>query len=177
MEQREITFPVSLLGRDGHLSHSGYSRQPELVYRRKDVKASPLRRKEWDSYLVFGGGVTLRVTVSDRGFAGVDSIELLTAERTAGASYTALAPGGRKLPEQSAEGDIRVSARDHSIHFLHNAPGERTLIVQVKNFDGEGSLSARIRLFEEPAESLTLSSPLEEGFSYHQRIVGFRAEG
>ena len=176
MEQREITFPVSLLDRDGRLLHSGYSREMKLRYRRKDVK-TPLRLKEWDSYLIFGGGVTLRVTVCDRGFTGTDSVELLTAERTAGMSFSSLTPGGRKLPEQSTEGDICVTARDHSLHLLHTAPGERTLIVQIRNFDGEGSLSARLRVFGEPAESMTLSAPLEKGFSYNQRIVGFRAEG
>ena len=181
MEQREITFPVSLLDRDGRLPHSGYSREMKLRYRRKDVK-TPLRLREWDSYLVFAGDIALRLTVSDCGTVLRDSVAFfdLRGGTAAEQDYTRPAmPGRERLPEQSCEGDVHASASSHSIHFLHSAPGERTLIAQVKDFAGAGSLSARIRLFEEPEESLVTALPFEkEGeWLYAQKTVGFRAEG
>jgi len=49
--QHEITSVIPLLDENGNLTEPGYAKKLLPVYRRADIKASPLRIKEWDYYL------------------------------------------------------------------------------------------------------------------------------
>ena len=51
-QQHEITTSAPLLGKDGDLLEPGWARSLLPVYRRADIKASPMRIKEWDYYLI-----------------------------------------------------------------------------------------------------------------------------
>lgn len=51
--QREIIRNTKLLNKEGNLNQSGYARNLILDYDRKDIKASSLRIKEWDYYLIY----------------------------------------------------------------------------------------------------------------------------
>ena len=46
MAQHEITSKIPLLDKDGNLTEAGYAKKLLPVYRRADIKASPLRIKE-----------------------------------------------------------------------------------------------------------------------------------
>ena len=48
-QQHEITTSAPLLGKDGDLLEPGWARSLLPVYRRADIKASPMRIKEWDN--------------------------------------------------------------------------------------------------------------------------------
>ena len=74
--QHEITKAIPLLNEKGDLTEPGFARSLLPVYRRADVKASPLRLKEWDYYLVSNGRFALALTIADNGYMGLDSISM-----------------------------------------------------------------------------------------------------
>ena len=51
MHQQELKTPGRVLDGRG-IIHPGWAARPVQVYRRADIKASPLRIKEWDFYQV-----------------------------------------------------------------------------------------------------------------------------
>ena len=73
-QQHEITTSAPLLGKDGDLLEPGWARSLLPVYRRADIKASPMRIKEWDYYLITDGHIGLALTIADNGYMGLDSI-------------------------------------------------------------------------------------------------------
>ena len=179
--QTEITEKVPLLDTQGNLAHPGYSKRLLQQYSPVAVKASRLRLKEWDYYLVNNGRFALALTVADNGYMGLDSISLLDLE--AGWEITRspmqfMTLGKKHLPADSAEGDVSSGSGSYSIHFLHR-DGKRILVAQMKNFGDEGSLSARIELAEEPEESMVIATPFDKPahFYYNQKINCMRAGG
>ena len=46
--QHEILSEIPLLDKNGNLTEPGFAKKLLPVYRRADIKASPLRIKEWD---------------------------------------------------------------------------------------------------------------------------------
>ena len=76
-QQHEITTSAPLLGKDGDLLEPGWARSLLPVYRRADIKASPMRIKEWDYYLITDGHIGLALTIADNGYMGLDSISFL----------------------------------------------------------------------------------------------------
>ena len=50
--QHEVTVIQDLLDSNGHLREPGWAKKPVFNYRRKDIKASRFRIKEWDYYLI-----------------------------------------------------------------------------------------------------------------------------
>ena len=58
--QHEITKRIPLLDEKGNLTEPGYAKKLLPAYRRKDIKANPLRIKEWDYYLITNGRISRR---------------------------------------------------------------------------------------------------------------------
>ena len=179
--QHEITKAAPLLDAKGNIAEPGWARRLLPVYRRRDVKAGKLRIKEWDYYLVTDGRIGLALTIADNSYMGLDSISLLNFEEgwEITTSPMRLLPMGRTgLPETSAAGDTHISGKDYGIHFCH-VDGKRVLLAQMKKFGPEGSLTARIELSDEPAESMVIATPFEKDghFYYNQKINCMRASG
>ncbi len=179
--QTEITSPVQLLDQRGNLRHPGYSKKPVQIYRRADVKASPLRLKEWDYYLVNNGRFALALTVADNGYMGLDSVSLLDLEAGWEITKSPMQPltlGRKRLPESSAAGDVHGSGSGYGLHFLHRNGG-RTLVAHMDRFGPDGTLTARLELTGEPAESMTIATPFDRPgcFYYNQKINCLRAAG
>ena len=142
MDQHEITRETPLLNADGELTEPGYAKKLLPVYRRADIKASPMRIKEWDYYLINNGRFALALTIDDNGYMGLDSISLLNFEEgweitTSPMCFMPL--GKRKLPETSKTGDTTAIGKNYSIYFKNNGSGVRTLIAQMKRFGPAGS--------------------------------------
>ena len=57
--QHEILSARPLLDKAGNLAEPGFAKKLLPIYRRAQVKASPLRLKEWDYYLVNNGRFAL----------------------------------------------------------------------------------------------------------------------
>ena len=111
-QQHEITTSGPLLGSDGNLLEPGWARSLLPVYRRADIKASAMRIKEWDYYLITDGHIGLALTIADNGYMGLDSVSFLDFdgkwEKTT-SRMRALPLGRTQLPESSAEGASDVS--------------------------------------------------------------------
>ena len=76
-QQHEITTSGPLLGSDGNLLEPGWARSLLPVYLRADIKASAMRIKEWDYYLITDGHIGLALTIADNGYMGLDSVSFL----------------------------------------------------------------------------------------------------
>ena len=123
MDQHEITREIPLLNADGELTEPGYAKKLLPVYRRADIKASPMRIKEWDYYLINNGRFALALTIDDNGYMGLDSISLLNFEEgweitTSPMCFMPL--GKRKLPETSKTGDTTAIGKNYSIYFKND---------------------------------------------------------
>ena len=75
MHQQELKTPGRVLDGRG-IIHPGWAARPVQVYRRADIKASPLRIKEWDFYQVSDREKCLQFTFGHASYAGQAGIML-----------------------------------------------------------------------------------------------------
>lgn len=181
MNQHEITERRPLLDESGNLTEPGYAKRLLPVYRRADIKANPLRIKEWDYYCVNNGRFALALTIADNSYMGLDSISLLNLEEgwEITKSPTSAFPMGKVgLPETSERGDVQSGGKKYNILF-RNEGSKRVLIAQMQNFGPEGSLYAKIELTDIPEESMVIATPFrkDKHFYYNQKINCMRASG
>lgn len=109
-----------LLKSDGSLREPGWSKQLLQEYRRKDIKASPLKIKEWDYYLVLNNDYAVAFTVSDDGYIGLQSVSLLNFKE--GWEHTetilnVLPLGKLHMPTTSDKGDVEY--KDKRLHLKY----------------------------------------------------------
>jgi len=179
--QYEITKRIPLLNENGNLTEAGWARKLLPAYRRGDIKASSLRIKEWDYYYVGNEHFGLALTIADNSYMGLDSISLLNFDEgweITNSPMRIMPKGKTGMPETSETGDVNITGKDYGIHFKHTDEG-RVLIAHMKKFGPEGSLTAKIVLSDEPAESMVIATPFDrEGhFYYNQKINCMRASG
>ena len=181
MNQHEITAAAPLLNENGNLREPGWARGLLPVYRRQDVKASRLRLKEWDYYLVTDGHIGLALTIADNGYMGLDSISFLNFderwEQTK--SPMRLFPCGKtNLPETSAEGASEIARGGYAMAFYHE-DGARCLSFHMDKFRGKDAIEGILRLTNAPEESVVIATPFDKArhFYYNQKINCMRADG
>ena len=180
--QKEITAPLPLLDAEGNLNQAGYAKSLLPVYRRNHVRASKLRLKEWDYYLVNNGRFALALTVADNGYMGMDSVSLLDFETGLNqtTSPMSLLPLGKiGLPESSRRGDTVHSGKGYALRFENPGGGTRVLSVHMERFGPAGALDGRVTLFDEPPESMVICTPFPKArhFYFNQKINCLRARG
>ena len=180
--QHEITAKIPLLNEEGNLSEPGFAKKLLPQYSRSAIKASPLRIKEWDYYLVNNGRYALALTVDDNGYMGLDSVSLLDFEEninitTSPMSFMPL--GALHMPSTSECGHVRHGGRGYSLEFLNNGQGERILKASMEKFGPEGRIEAEVRLKQTGDESMVICTPFNSKgrFYYNQKINCMRAEG
>ena len=181
MRQHEITTPIPLLDGQGNLTQAGWARKLCPVYDRSKVKGGPLRRKEWDYYLVTNGRFALALTIADNSYMGLDSISLLDFEegwQVTRSPMRALPLGRTALPETSGEGVSASGGRGYGLLFLHRGE-ERRLTARMENFREGRTLEADLVLTGEPEESMVICTPFEKPghFYFNQKINCLRARG
>ena len=180
-QQHEITTSGPLLGSDGDLLEPGWARSLLPVYRRADIKASPMRIKEWDYYLITDGHIGLALTIADNGYMGLDSVSFLDFdgkwEKTT-SRMRALPLGRTQLPESSAEGVSEISRSGYALAFYHE-DGARMLSFHMDKFLDKEPIEGIVKLTDEPAESMVIATPFDKPghFYYNQKINCMRAEG
>ena len=179
--QHEILSSAPLLNAHGDLQEAGFARRMLPVYCRRDVKASPLRLKEWDYYLINNGRFALALTIADNGYMGLDSISLLDFEENweiTNSPMSILPLGRTGLPERSSAGVSTHSGKSHRLNFSVIG-NRRILIAEMKDFGPQGRLSAEIILTDEPEESMVICTPFSKPkhFYYNQKINCMRASG
>ena len=180
-QQHEITTSAPLLGKDGDLLEPGWARSLLPVYRRADIKASPMRIKEWDYYLITDGHVGLALTIADNGYMGLDSVSFLDFdegwEQTK--SPMRLFPMGKTgLPESSADGASEIARGGYAMAFYHE-DGARRLSFHMDRFLDGDAIEGIVTLSGAPEESMVIATPFDKPghFYYNQKINCMRAEG
>lgn len=180
-QQHEIFAAGPLLDAGGNLREPGWARRLLPQYHRADIKASPMRIKEWDYYLITDGHIGLALTIADNGYMGLDSISFLHFderwEKTK--SSMRLLPMGRtKLPESSAEGASEISRGSYALAFYHE-DGARKLSFHMDRFLGKDAIEGIVSLTGAPDESMVIATPFDKPghFYYNQKINCMRAEG
>ena len=179
--QHEITDARPLLDKNGNLREAGYCKKLLPVYRRGDIKAGAMRIKEWDYYLINNGRFAVALTIDDNGYMGLDSISLLHFEEgweKTKSPMRAFPMGKTGLPESSAEGDVSISGKGYHMSFRHEE-AERVLDFHMEDFLDGTPIDGRIRLTDEPEESMVICTPFEKPghFYYNQKINCLRAGG
>ena len=186
MWQHEITQRIPLLDEKGNLTEAGWARRLLPVYNRNDVKASRLRLKEWDYYLVANDRFALALTVADNGYMGLDSISFLHFEddwQITKSPMRVMPMGKTAMPSTSERGDVAVSGKGYGMTFLHQTEptGEKTrhLVFSMEDFKDGHPIRGSIMLSEEPRESIVMCTPFDKPghFYYNQKINCMRASG
>ena len=129
MRNHEVTTKQPLLNKDGSLREPGWSRQLIQEYDRNQIKASKLRIKEWDYYLVLNQDFAAAFTLSDDGYIGLQSVSLLNFKEGWEHTETILNKfpmGKMKMPSTSSEGNIRYKDKRLKMEFCVE-PGKRTI--------------------------------------------------
>lgn len=180
--QHEITKAGRLLDERGQLCEPGWARSLLPIYRREDIKASKLRIKEWDYYLIYNDDFGLALTVDDNGYMSLLSASLLNFkegwEQTT-SPIGAFPLGKLGLPSSSAEGVSEGKIGKSHIRF-ETKNGVRRLICHMENFKDKKPLDADILLTNEPKDSMVIATPFAEkktAFYFNQKIIAMRADG
>ena len=180
-QQHESRRSAPLLNASGDLAEPGWARSLLPVYRRSDIRVSPMRIKEWDYYLITDGHVGLALTIADNGYMGLDSVSFLDFdegwEQTK--SPMRLFPMGKTgLPESSADGASEIARGGYAMAFYHE-DGARRLSFHMDRFLDGDAIEGIVTLSGAPEESMVIATPFDKPghFYYNQKINCMRAEG
>ena len=173
-----------LLDGAGSLSMAGYSNEMVRLYRKRDVKASPLRLKEWDYYYIGDAKKGIALTIADNGYMALCSVTLLDFEAKTHEDKMLIKPfslGKLHLPETSLKGISIFKQGKNYLRFEAHEDGKRTIKGHLTKFGkGKGMLEIDIALMEKTdGKSLVIATPFEKEahFYYNQKINLLAATG
>ena len=180
--QHEIIKTAPLLDEEGNIKEPGYSKKLLSIYNRDDIKAGALRIKEWDYYLINNGKFALALTIDNNGYMNMNSVSLLNFEENWEITTSPMKffPGRNpSFPSTSAKGDVELKGKGHHLKFENDGKGIRILTAYIEKFGPEGSINAKVELFDEPEESMVIATPFDKSahFYYNQKINCMRAKG
>ncbi len=180
MEQHRFG-PGPLLDGQGNLAEPGFATALLKTYDRKAIKASKLRIKEWDYYLITNDRWGVALTIDDNGYMGLLSASVLDFEAC---TETTVSPmfwlplGKTGFPASSAKGDVQKTLKNASGSFAHTPEGRR-LQFRIDSFRDGKPFVCDILLSDAPQDSMVIATPFEKKghFYYNQKIIGMRAGG
>ena len=180
--QHEITKAAPLLDAKGNIAQPGFAKKMLSVYSRDDIKAGALRIKEWDYYLINNGRFALALTIDNNGYMNMNSVSLLNFDENWEITKSPMKffPGrDPSFPSTSKEGNVELEGKGHHLKFINNGDGKRILTAHMDKFGPEGAIDACVELYDEPDESMVISTPFNKDghFYYNQKINCMRAEG
>lgn len=182
MSEQKVLTKGRLLNDRGELNEAGYAKTLVKEYSRAQVKASPLRLKEWDYYLISDGLKALALTIADNGYMGLVSWSLLDFQKPwqqTVSRMTLLPLGKTGLPPTSERGSVRAQGRDYETAF-ENDGVKRRLYGNCRNFFEGKPLVFDVTLDQPPKESMVIATPFvgkKKAFYYNQKINCLRASG
>ena len=180
--QHEVTERKRLLDSYGILNEPGYSKKLIFDYNREDIKANPLRIKEWDYYLISNEKFALALTIADNSYMGLDSVSFLDFEsrwHNTKSYMSFMTKGKKQLPNTSIKGDVISNGKGYSLKFLNDGK-KRILYANLDNFMKNVKLIAMVELTDEPKESMVIATAYKEdkkAFYYNQKINCIKASG
>jgi len=186
--QHRIENPSPLLNKEGLLNQEGYATDLLLSYNKRNIKASPLRIKEWDYYYILDSerDFALTFTISDLGYLGLSAVAWidLAAGRFCQADELSLFPLGKTgLNPDSRKGDVFFRGKKLSLSFSCQG-NKRFLRAGAPDLEaptGGQGFTCELELEEEPeAESMVIATSWKENrraFYYNQKINCFKVSG
>lgn len=182
MDNHEVTSVQPLLREDGSLREPGWSRKQFQVYDRDKIKASKLRIKEWDYYLVLNEEFAGAFTISDDGYIGLQSVSLLNFKEGWEHTETILNPfpmGKLQMPNSSSCGDVVYRDKRLQMRFL-NGWEKRRILCDFEDFYEGKPFHCEIDLEQPEMDTMVIATPWKEkkkAFYYNQKINCMRASG
>ena len=179
--QHEITKHGALLDARGNVREPGWARSLLLDYCRADVKASGLKIKEWDYYIVMNDAQGIALTVADNGYMGLVSASVLDFRQPWECTKTVVKPfpmGKYKMPETSERGDTLFGDNRVQAAFFKRDE-RRALFCRFERFLNDDALDLSLSLYEPKMDSMVIATPFEKqgAFYYNQKINCMRAAG
>ena len=181
MRNHEVTRKMKLLDGRGMLNEPGWSRSQVWEYSRADIRSSRLKIKEWDYYLVMGRGFGAAFTISDDGYAGLQSVSFLDfnvpCEHT-GTVLELFPMGKHRMPADTRSGNCSFTGKGLSLEFIKEE-GLRRIKCDYKGFNGDRDLSCDIILAEPDMDTMVIATPWTgtRSFYYNQKINCMSASG
>jgi hypothetical protein len=175
--QNQFTKPGPVLDAKGS-PYPGYSTKSILTYRRKDIKASPFRIKEWDFYQITDHKMCMQFTIGHAAYAGQVGIMFFDFEQgkmlAEKGNLLALPFGSLHLPE-NAEKDHVICYDKKAGKICFTVKGNtRHLYCKWEDFEADITLSRQNQ------NSLVINVPFDESakaFYYNHKINCMEAEG
>lgn len=187
--QHEITRPIPLLDKKGHITEEGWARKPHWKYTRKDIKSSKFAIKEWDYYALVNQekGYAVTATFSDLGYAGVFAISYSDLNLKAFAQKDTIkffTRGKLGLSPSSTE-DSQVSWANNKLRFAFIKRGEKRHLMfacpDLKLPDGRVGLDVNVTLTQKPEmESINIATSWKENrkaFYLNEKVNCMPVEG
>ncbi len=171
-----------LLNDNGELIEKGYATSLVREYSREDIKASALRIKEWDYYLIYNQHFALALTIDANAYMSMLSVSVIDFDTPAETTISpiGLFPMGKlNMPPTSAEGISRLRIGNSELCFTVGN-GERRLSGSLAKSKNCENFDCDIVLFDEPADSMVIATPFANkprAFYYNQKIIAMRASG
>lgn len=171
-----------LLDDNGRLLQAGYSTTLARRYDRKYIAASKWRIKEWDYYIVSDGRKSVAFTLSDIGYIGLMSVSVIDLEKATykTSSRITLFPFGKYgFPTSYEDGDVAFESKALKMYF-RNKNGVRTIECEYKNWDGNKTFHAVIKLTDPPRDAMVIATPFRENehaFYYNAKLNCMTASG
>ncbi|MGF7144948.1 hypothetical protein HNQ56_003381 [Anaerotaenia torta] len=177
MTQIKFEKPGPVLDKKGS-PYPGYSTESILTYRRKAIKASCFRIKEWDFYQITDRRMCLQFTIGHAAYAGQAGIMFFDFERgerlAEKGTFLVLPFGSLHLPED-AEKDHVVRYEKKGGEIFFEVKGDvRRLYCKWEDFEADVTLTRQNR------NSLVINIPFDESptaFYYNHKINCMPAEG
>ena len=173
----------NLLDEKGCLTGAGYATSLVKDYRRKDIKASSFRIKEWDYYLIYNEDFGIALTLADNGYMGLVGTTFLDFKNATEKTTNIITPipmGRMKMPESSVNGDVSYQNKRVEVSFQNDGK-ERHLYLKMKRFHKDKDFFADVTLTEKPElDSMVIATPFpkkKKTFYYNQKIIGMQASG
>lgn len=181
-DEETLLTEGGVLGIDGKAAQAGYALSPVLKYDRGSIKTSKLRIKEWDYYMVTGGGYSVAFTLSDHYYMGLNTIGLI---RQGGGKPFArtlreieLFPMGKyDFPPPDEKRELKFEGKKLSLRYN---PSKDGMIISghSDNFFGE-RFEAQIELYDFPQDNMVILTPFKDRryFYYNLKTNCISAKG
>ena len=181
MLQNEITKKENLLDASGNVANPGYCVTCNYIYKRNEIKAHPMRIKEWNFYQISDDRYTIQMNQFDISMGGAATFAIFdrkTGERFDVMHVDLLTLGKYNMPETD-ECDHTLSCKKNGFDFKIDVVGnKRTLTFQGKC--KKGKIEADIELtVPENLEYLVMAVPFKEDkhFYLNKKMNCMKARG
>ncbi len=171
-----------LLDENGKLIQPSWGTKLLRQYDRKDIKASQMRIKEWDYYIVTNGKYAVALTLADNSYMSLASASWLDFQAPKYKTTSEMkffTFGKLNFPSTVEEGDILYNTKRVNMNFIKEE-NTRKLDCVFRQFDKDVTLEANLTLTDFPNDYIVIASPFDgddKSFYYNSKINCQKASG